>query len=248
MEKRRSNLHGERLAEWSERGTVGTPPRPAATVVLLRDAEPGLETLMLRKNSKIAFGGMWVFPGGRIDPQDRAADDRDELAGARRAAVREALEEAGLVVEEAGLVPFSHWTPPPITPKRYITWFFVARAPKETVSIDGGEIHEHDWMRPADALARRDAGEIELAPPTFVSLYELAQHASVDDALAHARARTPERFATAVARVEGGAVAMWHGDAGYEARAPDRPGARHRLWMLDAGWRYERSDRGGSPH
>ena len=32
---------------------------PAATVILLRSAESGPETLMLRKNSKIAFGGMW---------------------------------------------------------------------------------------------------------------------------------------------------------------------------------------------
>ena len=43
---------------------------PAATVVVLRDAETGLEALMLRRNSKIAFGGMWVFPGGRVDEED----------------------------------------------------------------------------------------------------------------------------------------------------------------------------------
>ena len=29
---------------------------------------------MLRRNAKIDFGGMWVFPGGRIDPEDAAAD------------------------------------------------------------------------------------------------------------------------------------------------------------------------------
>ena len=39
----------------------------AATVVLLRDGAGGLETLLLRRNSRIAFGGMWVFPGGRVD-------------------------------------------------------------------------------------------------------------------------------------------------------------------------------------
>ena len=38
----------------------------AATVILLRDGESGLETLMLRRDSKIAFGGMSVFPGGRL--------------------------------------------------------------------------------------------------------------------------------------------------------------------------------------
>ena len=55
-------------------------------------------------------------------------------------------------------------------------------------------------------------------------------------------AREPEHFQTAIGRVDGGAVAMWHGDAGYEAGEPGRPGARHRLWMLEDGWRYERSD------
>ena len=44
---------------------------PAATVVLLRDTPDGVETLMLRRDTELAFaGGAWVFPGGRIDPED----------------------------------------------------------------------------------------------------------------------------------------------------------------------------------
>ena len=67
----------------------------AATVILLRDTPGGLETLMLRRDSKLAFvGGMWVFPGGRVDPEDAAGlAPGDELGAARRAAVRESLEE-----------------------------------------------------------------------------------------------------------------------------------------------------------
>ncbi len=42
--------------------------RLAATAVLLRNSEQGLETLLLRRNAKLAFaGGAWVFPGGAID-------------------------------------------------------------------------------------------------------------------------------------------------------------------------------------
>ena len=48
----------------SERESGVAPPIPAATVVLLRDADDGIEVLMLKKNSKITVGGMWVFPGG----------------------------------------------------------------------------------------------------------------------------------------------------------------------------------------
>ena len=59
--------------------------------MLLRDGTAGLETLMLRRDSKVSFGGMWVFPGGRIDDGDReAAGTDDEQASARHAAAREA--------------------------------------------------------------------------------------------------------------------------------------------------------------
>ena len=37
-----------------------------------------------------------------------------------------------------------------------------------TVAIDMGEIHDHGWMAPADAIRRRDAGDIELSPPTWI--------------------------------------------------------------------------------
>jgi 8-oxo-dGTP pyrophosphatase MutT (NUDIX family) len=230
-----------RAAEWLASGPSGTPPACAATVVLVREGQGGVEALMLRRSSKVAFGGMWVFPGGGVDEADRAGlDPADELGAARRAAVREAAEEAGLAVEAASLVPFSHWTPPSVAPVRFFTWFFIAPAPPGRVAIDEGEIHEHAWMRPAEALGRREAREIELAPPTYVTLVELGGFGSVDRALAAARARTPERFTTRIAKVEGGLVALWHGDAGYEAADAARPGPRHRLWMLDSGWRYER--------
>lgn len=234
----KANRHGESLARLADRKRVATPAQPAATVVLVRDEAGGLEVLMLRRNSKIAFGGMWVFPGGRVDDEDRAGDD--EVADARRAAVREAAEEAGLALHAPDLIPYSHWTPPPISPRRFVTWFFIARAPEAAVAIDMGEIHEHAWMRPAEALERRDAGEIELAAPTFVTLHELREHDAVESALSHSRSREPERFATVIGRVEGGAVALWHGDAGYGDGQPDLPGARHRLWMIEGGWRYER--------
>jgi 8-oxo-dGTP pyrophosphatase MutT (NUDIX family) len=235
--------HEDRLARWAKEGKTGTPPVHAATVILVRDGDAGLETLMLRRNSKIAFGGMWVFPGGRVDPEDVAsAAGDDDLAAARCAAVREAHEESGLALTGNDLVPYSHWTPPPITPKRFLTWFFLAAAPDGEIIVDGGEIHEHAWQRPDEALARRDAGDVELAPPTWVTLYELARHPNVDDALAATRAREPERFETHIAVEESGPTAMWHGDAGWESGDASREGLRHRLRMHGGAWRYERSE------
>ncbi|HMG26572.1 MAG TPA: NUDIX domain-containing protein [Acidimicrobiia bacterium] len=235
------------LPRWMRRipTTSGETPEavPAATVVLLRDApDAGLETLMVRRSSKLEFaGGMWVFPGGRVDPGDVPSDD-DVIEAARRAAVREAREEADLVVDADALVPFAHWVPPPVTAKRFATWFFLGPAPEGAVTVDMGEIRDHRWISPADAITRRDAEEIELAPPTWVTLHRLAGYEDVAAAVADAGAREPEFFETHIARIEGGVAALWEGDAGYDTNDGGAPGARHRLWMLPTGWRYERTE------
>jgi 8-oxo-dGTP pyrophosphatase MutT (NUDIX family) len=215
---------------------------PAATVVILRDGPDGIETLLLRKNNKLGFAaGMWVFPGGRVDPEDRDPEhpDDEELA-ARNAAIREAAEEAGLVVDPDRLVALSHWTPPLVEIKRYATWFFLAEASGELVEIDGGEIVEHEWVRPADALARHAAGEVALLPPTWITLHVVAGHPDVASALAAAAAAEPEVFVTRFGQLDGRAVGMWHGDAGYEAGDPSLAGPRHRLDIAELPWRYER--------
>jgi 8-oxo-dGTP pyrophosphatase MutT (NUDIX family) len=213
------------------------PPIPAATAVLVRDGTDGLETLMLRRNSRGAFGGMWVFPGGRIDPEDGDGEE-----GARRAAARETHEEASLVIDPATLVPFAHWTPPPIAPKRFATWFFLVSAPTGIVAVDGQEIHEHVWVRPDEAMRRRDAGEIELAPPTFVTLHQLAESESVAEALAAAAKGPVEYFSTRIVKdLNGALVAVWHGDAAYENDDLEIAGARHRLVMVPDAWTYTRA-------
>ncbi len=223
------------------------PAIPAATVVLLRDGADGVETLMLRRDSKLAFaGGAWVFPGGRIDPEDypggEVSDEPDAvLTAARNAAAREAMEEAGLVVDPDSLAWFAHWTPGAIATRRFATWFFVGAAPEGRVVVDDGEIREHVWIRPADAIARREAGEIELIPPTWVTLHKLADAASPAAVCADARARDPQIYLTHITRVDGGIASIWQGDAAYDDLDTEKPGPRNRLLMLDSGWRLETS-------
>jgi 8-oxo-dGTP pyrophosphatase MutT (NUDIX family) len=218
-----------------------TEPIPAATVIVARDGVDGVEVLMLRRNSRGAFGGMWVFPGGQVDPADaEGAAAGDELATARRAAVREAAEEAGVVVDADDLVTFSHWVPPPQAPKRFSTWFFLVPAPAAIeVAVDGQEIHDHEWLRPADAMAAWDRGEIELAPPTWVTLWRLATAESVQDAVEAARARRPQRFETHIAFDGDATVAVWHDDVAYDDGDLAKAGPRHRLSMRPEGWKYE---------
>ncbi len=234
----------KRFKRWAqaEDGVEPAPIVAAATVILLRDGTDGLETLMLRRDSRLAFaGGMWVFPGGRVDPGDFTDDETDVVAAGRNAAVREAAEEAGLAVTVDSLVPFAHWTPPPEAPKRFSTQFYVAPAPSGAVTIDDGEIRDHMWVSPTEGIRRRDALEIELAPPTWVTLHTLRAYDTVDAAIEGTRRSDPEHFTTKAAFTDEGVVVMWHGDAGYEDGDAARDGARHRLWMVDTGWRYERT-------
>ena len=99
---------------------ITTPPRASATVVLLRDApQKGLEIfLLLRHTDSAVLGGAYVFPGGKLDEADSSEYvlrhlDQDPLdlhrslaepdiqthmaAGLYVAAIREALEECGVL-------------------------------------------------------------------------------------------------------------------------------------------------------
>ena len=218
------------------------PDEPAATVILLRDAADGLEILMLRRNSKLNFaGGLWVFPGGRIDAADwtgLASDDDCEAA--KVCAAREAGEESGLEIEPADLIPFSHWTPPDNSPRRFLTWFFVSQAPVGDVAIDRGEIHDHRWVTAAEGMRKVQSDEIQVLPPTFVTLAMLAEFPTVQAALSAIEAAPVDFYRTRIGLSDAGATALWEGDAGYAASDPEQAGPRHRLLMASGGWEYFR--------
>jgi len=87
----------------------GPPPREAATLLLLRDGERGLEVFCVERNKKSRFlGGAIVFPGGRVEDDDKSdawsplvnAPD-SPLRGFGVAACRETLEEAALLLADA---------------------------------------------------------------------------------------------------------------------------------------------------
>lgn len=72
------------------------PLQPAATVMLVRDGEPGLEVFMLRRHPKQAFAAdRYVFPGGRVDEADAAFGEQHRHA---MAAIRECFEESGVLL------------------------------------------------------------------------------------------------------------------------------------------------------
>ncbi len=211
--------------------------------MLLRDTDAGPEILYLRRNPELRFmGGYWVFPGGRIDPGDHLdRQDADKRGAARRAAAREAFEEAGVQVEPTDLHPICEWTTPEPSPIRFATWFFAAAANPETVRVDGVEILEHQWQRPEDALREHRGGEIQFANPTFALSTRLSGHANVRDALVAIDSWPREEMLGRIHPTEGGRVALYAEDCGYDTGRLACGGPRHRIWMLDTGWRYERN-------
>ncbi len=231
--KHRNDIYGELGSD------TGAPAIPAATVVLVRE-NPEIEVLMLKKNANISFGGMWVFPGGRIDGADREGVE-DDLAAARRAAVRETLEETGLQLKEEEFIWFAHWTPPASTPKRYATWFFIARLDDDDeIQVDGEEILKHQWITPGLAHSLHSDSKIDLAPPTWITLYQLACYENLDALLTFLDAEPEKYYETRIVQnAAGERIAMWHGDSGYDSGDADLEGPRHRLLLRGDGFVFE---------
>lgn len=170
-----------RAREFRTAGRAPAPPRPAATVVLVR-GDP-LQVLLLRRATGLAFApGLYAFPGGSLDRVDEGETDGapDPLLRFRRAAVRETHEETGIRLDPKCLKPWSIWVTPPFEPRRYETVFFLALAPAaDDVVLDPAECAEARWVAPARAAAER----LPMLPPTLYTLRELATFASAAHAM-----------------------------------------------------------------
>jgi len=219
-------------------------PRPASTVVLLRDGPSGLETLLLKRNKALMFaGGFWVFPGGALDSGDLAAADGDVELASRLAAAREAFEESGLRPEPENMVLVSHWTTPVVEPKRFSTWIYAAPVTgRDDVAIDGGEIHDHLWIAISEALARHRHGELAMLPPTLVTLLGLSGYGSVSELLTAERHTDVPRVLPVIAIEEDRMVVMFPGDAGYASGTPAACGGRHRAVLEGGQWLFSYCD------
>ncbi|MEU4608682.1 NUDIX hydrolase [Kribbella sp. NPDC023972] len=240
----KSELLSGRMAsaalEFVRAGRTPSEPRPASTVILLRDTAAGPEVYLLRRHRTMAFAaGMTVFPGGRVDATDstvadswsgpapawfagRLGCDEQTASAYVAAAVRETFEESGVLLagpsphsvvadtsgedwesdrvalearelgfaeflHRRGLVlradllgPWAHWITPEFEPRRYDTRFFVAALPAGQVTRDvTSESDQVAWMRPADAVAAVEAGDLLMLPPTYVCCRDLTPYDDV---------------------------------------------------------------------
>jgi len=187
------------MADKLNSDSVEMTPRDASTVVLLRDSEQGQAEILLlcRGNSHTVMNNAYVFPGGKVDPDDHTAQALGSLnlsqpaavllnepglsaerAGALfNAAVRETREETSVVIEASALTPLSRWiTPktPSMMRKRFDARFFVAPMPHgQTAVHDGEEATDSQWLTAHDALLAYQRGDMTLAPPQIMTLIGL---------------------------------------------------------------------------
>lgn len=156
------------------------------------------------------FGDVWVFPGGAVDPEDRAAAETPEVAW-RLAALRETWEEVGLALTDPPgvevpdgpgspherlssvgarfdvdrLVYLSNWVTPTFVPKRFDTRFFVVDA--DGPLVHGDELIEVGWITADRAVDLYERDQLPMIFPTVSHLRYVRRFGSVDALLSEAR-------------------------------------------------------------
>lgn len=222
------------------------PIHESATVVLLRSTDSGLEVLMLQKNSKINYGGSWVFPGGVAEDQDNhglqgLTGEPLRIASSQKTVIRETHEEAGLALTAEQLTPFSNWLTPNFRIKRYNTLFFVASLSESqanaSIQIDREEIVDYRWLSPTSAIAEQAAGSLLLTGPSFVTLKILEACSDTKAAVSTLTKHGISYYEPRGLKTNTGVATVYQGDSAYQQNDLSQElldsysEVKHRLYM-----------------
>ncbi|MER6123855.1 NUDIX hydrolase [Streptomyces sp. NPDC001795] len=146
--------------------------------------------------------------------------DRASLV-ARDLSFAEFLDRRGLVLRSDLLGAWTRWITPEFETRRYDTWFFVAALPEGQRTRNAStEADRTVWIRPSEAAASYDKGDLLMMPPTIATLRQLTPYATAAEALRAAPGRdlTP---VLARARLEDGEVVLtWPGHDEFTKRVP----------------------------
>lgn len=128
------------------------------------------------------------------------------------------LERHGAVLDARRLEYLSNWVTPVGPPRRFDARFFVATVAEGTEAApDRREVFDAEWVEPAAALASADAGEWQVELPTRLHLELLAEFATAEEVVVHARETQPYRIEPRVAIADDGALqVLLPGDLGFE--------------------------------
>ncbi|MDJ0384482.1 NUDIX hydrolase [Streptomyces sp. G-G2] len=153
---------------------------------------------------------------------DTTGDDweADRLAlVARELSFAEFLDRRGLRLRSDLLGAWARWITPEFEPRRYDTWFFVAALPTGQRTRNAStEADRTVWIRPAEAAAGYDGGELLMMPPTISTLRSLEPYGSAAEALAAAAGQDLNPV-LAQAVLEGGELVLsWPGHDEFTKR------------------------------
>lgn len=207
---------GPSLEEWA--AVLGVPPAVAQAVVCAAVRETFEES-----------GVLLAGP----DPATVVADTTGADWEAERAALAahdlsfaDFLARRALVLRSDLLGPWARWITPEFEERRYDTWFFLATLPAGQRTRDvSGEADHTVWLRPEEAVAGYDRGELSMLPPTIAALRDLLPYGAAAAALAAAPGRdlAPVR-ARAALDDAGGVVLTWPGHDEFTRFIPGSAG------------------------
>ncbi|MCX4995048.1 NUDIX hydrolase [Streptomyces longwoodensis] len=205
---------GPTRAWWAERLGVDEAAAQAIVCAAVRETYEEAGVLLAGPTAETVVGDTT----GPDWEADRAALVARELSFAQF------LERRGLVLRSDLLGAWTRWITPEFESRRYDTWFFVAALPEGQRTRNAStEADRTVWIRPAEAAASYDRGELVMMPPTIATLRQLAPYGSAAEALAAAPARdlTP---VLARARLEGDEVVLcWPGHDEFTQHVPAAP-------------------------
>jgi 8-oxo-dGTP pyrophosphatase MutT (NUDIX family) len=184
--------------------TATSPDDRALRIAAIREAYEEAGILLARQADGAPFCG---------DPkatEARAAVAKDEQA------FMDLVRELDLTLDLEALTVFARWITPAFSPRRFDTWFYVARAPQDQLALcDGQETVDAEWIAPAEALRLGERGERTVIFPTRMNLKLLAEAEGAADAVRRATTRPLVTVEPKVAERGGERVLVLPPEAGY---------------------------------
>ncbi|MYV46354.1 NUDIX hydrolase [Streptomyces sp. SID2888] len=208
---RRIGWAGPPRARWADRLGVDETSAQAIVCAAVRETYEEAGVLLAGPTPETVVGDTT----GADWEADRAALVARDLSFA------EFLERRGLVLRSDLLGAWTRWITPEFEARRYDTWFFVAALPEGQRTRNAStEADRTVWIRPSEAAASYDRGELLMMPPTIATLRQLMPYATAAEVLKAA----PDRDLTPVlaqARLEHGEVVLsWPGHDEFTRHIP----------------------------
>jgi len=193
----------------------------SATLIVLRDRGQRAEVLLVRRHPDLNFmGGLWAFPGGRVEPADVGIALGDVETTSRVAACRETFEECALRFAPRDLLLWSHWITPAGAARRYDTRFYVVEMHnKVEIVLDQTELVDFDWLTPQAAVVAAQASTHRVSPPTHFVLEDLRltleRHGNLTELLAAEQRRVVPPITPRLRDVDGRREVVMPWESGY---------------------------------